>query len=127
MIPRGERRLVGLDGTRGLAALFVVVNHIFLSAFPGHLVDRAPFWAGWAIYGRFALVVFIVLVVYELIVAPWVRHGVVAFVLTLALVVPLTIVFARVFASVFETPFRQRAGLSNRRRGGRGRTGPSGR
>jgi peptidoglycan/LPS O-acetylase OafA/YrhL len=42
MIPRGERRLAGLDGIRGLAALFVVVNHIFLSAFPRHLVDRAP-------------------------------------------------------------------------------------
>jgi peptidoglycan/LPS O-acetylase OafA/YrhL len=49
MIPRGERRLPGLDGIRGLAALFVVVNHIFQSAFPGHLADRAPFWAGWAI------------------------------------------------------------------------------
>jgi peptidoglycan/LPS O-acetylase OafA/YrhL len=61
MIPRGERRLAGLDGIRGLAALFVVVNRIFLSAFPGHLVDRAPFWAGWAIYGRFAVVVFIVM------------------------------------------------------------------
>jgi peptidoglycan/LPS O-acetylase OafA/YrhL len=74
MIPRGERRLAGLDGIRGLAALFVVVNHIFQSAFPGHLVDRAPFWAGWAIYGRFAVVVFIVLSGFSLALSA-ARHG----------------------------------------------------
>jgi peptidoglycan/LPS O-acetylase OafA/YrhL len=48
----------------------------------------------------------IVVVVYEKIVVGRVRQGVPAFVVSLALVVPLTIVFARVFASVFETPFR---------------------
>jgi peptidoglycan/LPS O-acetylase OafA/YrhL len=50
----------------------------------------------------------IVVVVYELIVAPWVHHGVAAFLLTLALVVPLTIVFARFFAALFENPVRWR-------------------
>ncbi len=49
----------------------------------------------------------IVVVVYEKIVAGRVRQGVPAFVVSLALVVPVTIVFARVFASVFETRFRQ--------------------
>jgi peptidoglycan/LPS O-acetylase OafA/YrhL len=48
----------------------------------------------------------IVVVVYDKIVAGRVRQGVPAFVVSLALVLPLTIVFARVFASVFETPFR---------------------
>jgi len=48
-----------------------------------------------------------VVVVYEEVVAGRVRQGVPAFVATLALVVPLTIVFARGFASVFEIPFRQ--------------------
>jgi peptidoglycan/LPS O-acetylase OafA/YrhL len=48
----------------------------------------------------------IVVAVYEKVVAGRVRPGVPAFVVSLALVVPLTIVFARVFASVFETPFR---------------------
>jgi peptidoglycan/LPS O-acetylase OafA/YrhL len=62
--------LVGLDGIRGLAALFVVVNHIFLRAFPGYPVDDAPFWAGWFIYGRFAVVVFIVLSGFSLAVSP---------------------------------------------------------
>ena len=49
----------------------------------------------------------ILVVVYELIVAGHVQQGVPAFLVTLALVLPLTIGFARVFASIFETPFRQ--------------------
>jgi peptidoglycan/LPS O-acetylase OafA/YrhL len=65
-----RQRLAGLDGLRGLAALYVVVNHVFLRAFPGYPVDRAPFWAGWFIYGRFAVVVFIVLSGFSLALAP---------------------------------------------------------
>ncbi len=49
----------------------------------------------------------IVMVVYEKVVAGRVRQGVPAFLVTLALALPLTILFARVFASVFETRFRQ--------------------
>jgi peptidoglycan/LPS O-acetylase OafA/YrhL len=64
------QRLAGLDGVRGLAALFVVVNHVFLRAFPGYPVNRAPFWAGWFIYGRFAVVVFIVLSGFSLALSP---------------------------------------------------------
>jgi peptidoglycan/LPS O-acetylase OafA/YrhL len=52
----------------------VVVNHVFLRAFPGYPVDRAPFWAGWFIYGRFAVVVFIVLSGFSLALSP-ARHG----------------------------------------------------
>ncbi len=69
-----RQRLPGLDGVRGLAALFVVVDHVFLRAFPGYPVDRAPFWAGWFIYGRFAVVVFIVLSGFSLALSP-ARHG----------------------------------------------------
>jgi peptidoglycan/LPS O-acetylase OafA/YrhL len=69
-----RQRLAGLDGLRGLAALYVVVNHVFLRAFPGYPVDRAPFWAGWFIYGRFAVVVFIVLSGFSLALSP-ARHG----------------------------------------------------
>lgn len=71
--PRGPR-LAGLDGIRGLAALFVVINHVFLRAFPGYPVDHAPFWAAWFIYGRFAVVVFIVLSGFSLALSP-ARHG----------------------------------------------------
>jgi peptidoglycan/LPS O-acetylase OafA/YrhL len=53
--------MAGLDGVRGLAALFVVVNHIFLRSWPGYPADRAPFWASEFIYGRFAVIVFIAL------------------------------------------------------------------
>jgi peptidoglycan/LPS O-acetylase OafA/YrhL len=69
-----SRRLAGLDGIRGLAALYVVVDHVFLRTFPGYPVDRAPFWAGWFIYGRFAVVVFIVLSGFSLALSP-ARHG----------------------------------------------------
>jgi peptidoglycan/LPS O-acetylase OafA/YrhL len=69
-----RQRLAGLDGLRGLAALYVVVNHVFLRAFPGYPVDHAPFWAGWFIYGRFAVVVFIVLSGFSLALWP-ARHG----------------------------------------------------
>src|SRR6266704_2400047 len=54
-------RVVGLDGIRGLAALFVVLNHIFERAWPGYPANPAPFWAAWMIYGRFAVVMFIAL------------------------------------------------------------------
>jgi peptidoglycan/LPS O-acetylase OafA/YrhL len=67
-------RLSGLDGIRGLAALYVVFNHIFERAFPGYLADHAPWWAGWFIYGRFAVVVFIVLSGFSLALSP-ARHG----------------------------------------------------
>lgn len=67
-------RVAGLDGLRGLAALYVVVNHIFLRTFPGYPVDHAPFWAAWFIYGRFAVVVFIVLSGFSLALSP-ARHG----------------------------------------------------
>jgi peptidoglycan/LPS O-acetylase OafA/YrhL len=75
-VPRDahRHRLVGLDGIRGLAALYVVINHVFLRAFPGYPVDHAPFWAGWFIYGRFAVVVFIVLSGFSLALSP-ARHG----------------------------------------------------
>src|SRR3954465_9339654 len=69
-----RQRLTGLDGVRGLAALFVVVHHVFLRAFPGYPVDHAPFWAAWFIYGRFAVVVFLVLSGFSLALSP-ARHG----------------------------------------------------
>ena len=47
--------VVGLDGIRGLAALFVVLNHIFDRAWPGYPANPAPFWAAWMVYGRFAV------------------------------------------------------------------------
>jgi peptidoglycan/LPS O-acetylase OafA/YrhL len=72
--PVRRSRISGLDGIRGLAALYVVFNHDFERAFPGYPAHHAPFWAGWFIYGRFAVVVFIVLSGFSLALAP-ARHG----------------------------------------------------
>ncbi len=63
-------RLAGLDGIRGLAALFVVLHHCWLLSFPGFPANNGPFWAGWLIYGHLAVVVFIVLSGFSLAVAP---------------------------------------------------------
>jgi peptidoglycan/LPS O-acetylase OafA/YrhL len=54
----------------------------------------------------------IVAVVCELILAGRVPQGVPFFLVSLALVLPLTILFAKGFASVFEPPFRQRKSSS---------------
>jgi peptidoglycan/LPS O-acetylase OafA/YrhL len=59
--PTDRRRLTGLDGMRGLAALFVVFHHSYLAAYPGYPAITGPWWASWFIYGHFAVVVFIVL------------------------------------------------------------------
>ena len=64
------KRLVGLDGIRGLAALYVVLSHVFLRSFPGYPVANGPWWTTWMIYGHFAVVVFIVLSGFSLAVSP---------------------------------------------------------
>jgi peptidoglycan/LPS O-acetylase OafA/YrhL len=68
-----KKRLVGLDGIRGLAALFVVLHHCYLMAFPTYPAISGPGWAGWMIYGHIAVVVFIVLSGFSLAVSP-ARH-----------------------------------------------------
>lgn len=81
--PPPRRRLAGLDGLRGLAALYVVIYHVTLRAFPGYPYDGAPFWAGWFAYGRFAVLVFIVLSGFSLALSParadWRLDGIVAY------------------------------------------------
>ncbi len=73
------RRLAGLDGIRGLSALFVVLSHTYLRSFPGYPEITGPFWAGWLIYGHFAVAVFIVISGFSLAVSParsgWRLHG----------------------------------------------------
>ena len=49
-------------------------------------------------------------VVYEKVVAGRVGHGAPSFLLAVALIVPLTVVFARGFAAVFEIPFQRHRG-----------------
>jgi len=64
-------RVAGLDAIRGLAALYVVVYHIFLRAWPGYpRASHAPFWAIGLSYGRAAVAVFIVLSGFSLSLGP---------------------------------------------------------
>ena len=65
-----RRRLVGLDGIRGVAAFVVVLHHCYLSAFPGYPKITGPWWSAWLIYGHFSVVVFIVLSGFSLAVSP---------------------------------------------------------
>jgi len=67
---RERARLAGLDGIRGIAALFVMLHHCWLLSFPGYPADTGPGWAGWLLYGHFAVVVFIVLSGFSLAVSP---------------------------------------------------------
>src|SRR5262249_28416350 len=52
-------RVVGLDGIRGPAPLFVVPTHFCGRAWPASPADHAPFWAAWLIYGRGGVAMFI--------------------------------------------------------------------
>lgn len=63
-------RLAGLDGVRGLAALFVLLHHCWLMSFPGYPANTGPGWTTWLLYGHFAVVVFIVLSGFSLAVSP---------------------------------------------------------
>jgi peptidoglycan/LPS O-acetylase OafA/YrhL len=67
-------RVVGLDGIRGLAALYVVVHHCWLLTFHGYPADTGPVWLGWLLYGHLAVVVFITLSGFSLAVSP-ARNG----------------------------------------------------
>ncbi|HEX6931995.1 MAG TPA: acyltransferase [Streptosporangiaceae bacterium] len=65
----GQGRVVGLDAIRGLAALYVVLYHIFLRAWSGYAGGNpAPFWATLFSYGRVAI--FIVLSGFSLGLSP---------------------------------------------------------
>ena len=63
-------RAVGLDGIRGLAALYVVVHHCWLVSFHGYPANTGPAWLGWLVYGHLAVVVFIVLSGFSLAIGP---------------------------------------------------------
>jgi peptidoglycan/LPS O-acetylase OafA/YrhL len=52
-------RVAGLDGLRGLAALYVVLFHCWLYTFTGFPANPGPGWLGWLLYGRLAVVFFL--------------------------------------------------------------------
>src|SRR3954468_20119735 len=65
-----DRRVSGLDGIRGLAALFVVLHHTYLVSYPGFPHNTGPWWLGWLLYGHLAVVVFIALSGFSLGIGP---------------------------------------------------------
>src|SRR5262249_26058660 len=68
--PSDLGRVAGLDGIRGLAALYVVVHHCWLLTFRGYPADTGPVWLGWLLYGHLAVVVFITLSGFSLAISP---------------------------------------------------------
>ncbi|MEU2618449.1 acyltransferase [Streptomyces sp. NPDC007157] len=65
---------MGLDGLRGLAALYVVLFHCWLYTFPGYPDSSAPPWLEGLMFGRLAVVFFLVLSGFSLAISP-ARHG----------------------------------------------------
>ncbi len=63
-------RVAGLDGLRGLAALYVVLFHCWLLTFRGFPVNTGPTWLGWLMYGHLSVVFFFVLSGFSLAVSP---------------------------------------------------------
>jgi peptidoglycan/LPS O-acetylase OafA/YrhL len=73
MEPQGVRaagRVAGLDGLRGLAALYVLVHHCWLLTFRGYPANTGPDWLTWLVYGHLAVVVFITVSGFSLAISP---------------------------------------------------------
>ncbi|MFE2882997.1 acyltransferase family protein [Streptomyces sp. NPDC059272] len=69
-----RRQVLGLDGLRGLAALYVVLFHCWLYTFPGYPHSSAPRVLDALMFGRLAVVFFLVLSGFSLAISP-ARHG----------------------------------------------------
>jgi peptidoglycan/LPS O-acetylase OafA/YrhL len=63
----------GLDGLRGLSALYVLLFHCWAYTFRGAPPGNGPVWLGWLGFGRIAVVLFLILSGFSLAVAPAAR------------------------------------------------------
>lgn len=66
----GRQEVPGLEGLRGLAALYVLLFHCWLYTFPGYPDSSAPRWLDGLMYGRLAVVFFLVLSGFSLAISP---------------------------------------------------------
>jgi peptidoglycan/LPS O-acetylase OafA/YrhL len=69
-----RRRLGGLDGLRGLAALYVLLAHCWMLSYPGFPANHGPRWLGWLLFAHLAVVFFLVVSGFSLAVGP-ARNG----------------------------------------------------
>jgi peptidoglycan/LPS O-acetylase OafA/YrhL len=76
-------RVVGLDGLRGLCALYVLLYHCWAYTFRGAPPGTGPTWLGWLGFGRIAVVLFLILSGFSLAISParrgWQLGGLVRF------------------------------------------------
>jgi peptidoglycan/LPS O-acetylase OafA/YrhL len=63
-------RVAGLDGLRGLCALYVLLFHCWAYTFHGSPPGSGPVWLGWLGFGRLAVVLFLILSGFSLAVSP---------------------------------------------------------
>lgn len=68
-----QRRVAWLDGVRALAALYVVLHHVWLMTWGGYPGNDGPWFLGWLVHGHLAVAVFIVVSGYSLMLGP-ARH-----------------------------------------------------
>lgn len=66
-------RVAWLDGVRALAALYVVLHHVWLMSFGGYPGNDGPIYVGWLVHGHLAVAVFIVVSGFSLALGP-ARH-----------------------------------------------------
>jgi peptidoglycan/LPS O-acetylase OafA/YrhL len=64
------RRLDYVDGVRALAAMYVVLHHIWITSYPDYPRNSGPMIVGWMLYGHLAVAVFIVVSGFSLSIAP---------------------------------------------------------
>ncbi len=67
-------RVAWLDGVRALAALYVVLHHVWLMSYGGYPGNDGPAYLGWLVHGHIAVAVFIVVSGFSLALGP-ARHG----------------------------------------------------
>jgi len=64
------KRVAGLDGLRGLAALYVMLFHAWLLSFKHFPHNTGPAYLTWAMYGRLSVVFFLALSGFSLALGP---------------------------------------------------------
>ena len=55
--------------------MFVVLHHIWLTAWPAFPTNTGPWWLGWLLYGHMAVAIFIVVSGFSLALAPMRNDG----------------------------------------------------